>query len=112
MIFSMPAEWQGCGGQAAGRNSMGQLCSQVDPQEQGSPLDRAISVPISVRAGSGLSFKAALYGAIKAKDCLCCAEQRDGGPGWAAITHSPLNTWGLAESSKRGSEGPAVPQRP
>lgn len=54
----------------------------MDSQEARSPLDRAISVPAPVRAELGLSFKAALYGSIKAKECLCSGELRDGGPGW------------------------------
>lgn len=88
----MPAEWQGCGGQAAGGNLMGQLCSLGIHKTLDVPLDRAISVPVPVRPEFGLSFKAALYDSIKAKDCLCCGKLRDGGPASAAITHSPLST--------------------
>lgn len=90
--FDMPAEWQGCRGQAAGGALMGQLRSLGIHKKLDFPLDRAISVPAPVRPEFGLSFRAALYDSIKAKDCLCSGGLRDGGPGLAAITHSPLST--------------------
>lgn len=54
---------------------------------------------IHARTYQGLDLssasKAALYDCVKAKDCLCSGEQRDGGPGSAATPHSPSPTWGL-----------------
>lgn len=54
---------------------MGRLHSLVDP-----PWTEQHPGP--ARAGVGLGFKAALYGPIKAKDCLCSGELRDAGPAW------------------------------
>lgn len=49
------------------------------------------------------AFKAALYDSIKAKDCLCSGALSDWGPGFTAITHSTLTTWGRGAAPSAAS---------